>query len=106
MKQNFIDRVRECFSLITKEKQAGANESKQRISLNIDTESFDEMVWQTETSFNEEEYNDWLKSTIGTLQKIYDDIEGLIEPSELYILGDVINLLDGIDIKVKNGGSR
>ena len=79
--------------------------SKKRISLNIDTESFDEMVWQTETSFNEEEYNDWLKAAIGTLQKIYDDIEGLIEPSDLYILGDVINLLDGIDIKVKNGGS-
>ena len=104
--KNIYDRVRECFSLITKEKQAGANEGKQRISLNIDTESFDEMVWQTETSFNEKEYNDWLKSAIGTLQKIYDDIEGLIEPSDLYILGDVINLLDGIDIKVKDGGSR
>lgn len=41
------------------------------------------------------------KTKIAVLQNIYDDIDGLIDDNKLYILGDVINLLDCAEIKVK-----
>lgn len=71
--------------------------------LTISPKAFDEAVWQTETGFDEQEYNNWLKKSAAVLQKTYENIEGVVETGELYLLGDVINLLDIITIKVRKG---
>ena len=72
----------------------------------INPENFDDKVWQTKTDFNQDGYKNWVKSAVAVLQNIYDDIDGLIDDAKLYILGDVINLLDCADVKVKNGNKE
>jgi len=64
--------------------------------LKIKPKEFDEVVWQDETDFTQEDYQNWLESSTQTLQDIYDDYEG---EHDVYILGDIINLLSNIQIK-------
>lgn len=63
-----------------------------------DPNQFDEEVWQTKTDFTEKKYNDWLHGAVKELQNIYDDYEG---DADVYILGDIINMLNCTKIKVK-----
>lgn len=66
----------------------------------ISPQQFDKEVWQTETGFSQEKYNAWLKSAIGSLENIYQQSEDSddINPTDLYLLGDVINMLGIIKI--------
>ena len=67
----------------------------------IDPKRFDSEVWQSETEFTQKNYNTWLKDASRTLQDIYDvlDESDDVSPDQLYILGDVINMLNAIEIK-------
>lgn len=69
----------------------------------IDPKRFDSEVWQSETEFTQKKYNTWLKGASRTLQDIYDVIDGSdeVSPDQLYILGDVINMLNNIQIKIQ-----
>lgn len=69
----------------------------------IDPKRFDSAVWQNETGFTQKNYNAWLKGASCTLQDIYDAIDGSdeVSPDQLYILGDVINMLNNIQIKIQ-----
>lgn len=69
----------------------------------IDPKRFDSDVWQNETGFTQKNYNAWLKGASRTLQDIYDAIDGSdeVSPDQLYILGDVINMLNNIQIKIQ-----
>lgn len=71
--------------------------------LTINTNRFDDAVWQSETGFTQKNYNTWLHGASSTLQNIYDTLDGIdvISPEQLYLLGDVINLLDNIEIKTQ-----
>lgn len=64
-------------------------------SLSIQPHQFDQAVWQTETGFTAEKYNAWLKDAVGSLENIYQQIESSdnIDCADLYILGDIINML-------------
>lgn len=75
------------------------------------TEELDEAVWQTESGFTEKEYNDWLKNACVNLQNAKDAIETLsqsddssvselIDDIDVYMIGDIINLLDVITISL------
>lgn len=80
------------------------NTSKPRLdkfTLGIIPERFDEKVWNTETNFNEKKYNDWLRSSVDVLKKIYDKMDDFVDASDLYILGDLVNMLDNTIIKLK-----
>lgn len=59
---------------------------------------FDQQVWQTETEFDNEKYNEWLTDTaIDSLKSIYaiiSDREDDIAADDVYVLGDVINMLE------------
>lgn len=70
----------------------------------IDPKRFDYEVWQSETEFAQKNYNTWLKGASRTLQDIYDVLDGSsdVSPDQLYILGDVINMLNAIKIKKHN----
>ena len=70
----------------------------------IDPKRFDSEVWQSETEFTQKNYNTWLKDASRTLQDIYDvlDESDDVSPDQLYILGDVINMLNAIKIKKQN----
>lgn len=70
----------------------------------IDPKRFDSEVWQSETEFTQKKYNSWLKDASRTLQDIYDvlDESDDVSPDQLYILGDVINMLNAIEIKKQN----
>lgn len=70
----------------------------------IDPKRFDSEVWQSETEFTQKNYNTWLKDASRTLQDIYDvlDESDDVSPDQLYILGDVINMLNAIEIKKQN----
>lgn len=70
----------------------------------IDPKRFDSEVWQSETEFTQKNYNTWLKGASRTLQDIYDvlDESDDVNPDQLYILGDVINMLNAIEIKKQN----
>lgn len=72
-------------------------------TLIIDPKRFDSAVWQNETGFTQKNYNAWLKGASRTLQDIYDAIDGSdeVSPDQLYILGDVINMLNNIQIKIQ-----
>ena len=67
----------------------------------IDPKRFDSEVWQSETGFTQKNYNTWLEDASRTLQGIYDVLDGSgdVSPDQLYILGDVINMLNAIEIK-------
>lgn len=69
----------------------------------IDPKRFDSAVLQNETGFTKKNYNAWLKDASRTLQDIYDAIDGSdeVSPDQLYILGDVINMLNNIQIKIQ-----
>ena len=69
--------------------------------LTIDPKRFDSEVWQSETGFTQKNYNSWLEGASRTLQGIYDVLDGSddVNPDQLYILGDVINMLNAIEIK-------
>ena len=71
--------------------------------LTIDLKHFDEAVWQNNTDFNQQSYNSWLQTASTSLQRIYNLLEDNddVNTSDLYILGDVINILDNIEIKIK-----
>ena len=77
---------------------------KQPGILIIDPKRFDSEVWQSETEFTQKNYNTWLKGASRTLQDIYDvlDESDDVSPDQLYILGDVINMLNAIEIKKQN----
>lgn len=67
------------------------------------TDAFNNEVWQTKPDFTEEQYNDWLHSTaLKSLQLIYDTIETVddVPPGDMYVLGDVINMLSKTKIKI------
>ena len=70
----------------------------------IDPKRFDSEVWQSETEFTQKKYTSWLKGASRTLQDIYDvlDESDDVSPDQLYILGDVINMLNAIEIKKQN----
>ena len=69
--------------------------------LTIDPKRFDVEVWQGETEFTERNYNTWLEGASRTLQDIYDVLGGSddVSPEQLYVLGDVTNMLNAIEIK-------
>lgn len=62
-----------------------------------DRKKFDNEVWQCDCDFCEMDYNIWLRNAIESLDKIYEESDG---NSELYVLGDVINMLCNMEIKV------
>ena len=103
--KSYKNRCRECVAQMTREKRAETKKDASKSILTITPKIFDEAVWQTETELNEQAYNDWLKATVSVLQEIYDGMDDITAPSK-YTLGDVINLLDSITIKVRKGVSR
>lgn len=68
---------------------------------------FDNAVWQDETGFTADEYNTWLNATVKTLQKIYNriDCKDIVDCEDLYILGDVINMLDHVVVDVNDNST-
>lgn len=64
-------------------------------SLSIKPQQFDKAVWQTETGFTSAKYNAWLKNATDSLQNIYQQLEESdeVDITDLYILGDIINML-------------
>lgn len=104
--KSYKNRCRECVAQMMREKRAEAKKDASKSILTITPKIFDEAVWQTETDFDEQSYNNWLKSSVALLQNIYDEIDGKVDAGKLYNLGDIINMLDSITIKVKKGGSR
>ena len=104
--KSYKNRCRECVAQMMREKRAEAKKDASKSILTITPKIFDEAVWQTETDFDEQSYNNWLKSSVALLQNIYDEIDGKVDAGKLYNLGDIINMLDSISIKVKKGGSR
>lgn len=66
-------------------------------------EKFDNAVWQTKTDFNEKSYREWLKNASKTLQEIYDTYDG---GADVYILGDVINMIDTIKVELNQKVSK
>lgn len=104
--KSYKNRCRSCVAQMMREKRAEGRKDASKSILTITPEIFDEAVWQTETDFNEQRYNNWLKSSVSLLQNIYDVIDGKVEVEKLYNFGDIINMLDSITIKVKKGGCR
>lgn len=75
----------------------------------IDAAAFDMAVWNSETDFTQRSYNLWLNKASDALQRIYDELEDSenIDIEDLYILGDVINMLDTTKIiKRENNDDR
>lgn len=62
------------------------------------TEKFDNEVWQTKTDFTESMYQEWLHDATENLQVILDNSE--VFDATQYVLGDVINLLSHLQVKV------
>lgn len=104
--KSYRNRCRECVAKMTRVKRAKAKQDADKSILTISPEAFDKALWQTETGFDEQAYNNWLKKSAAVMKKTYEKIEGIVETGELYLLGDVINLLDSITIKVRKGGAR
>lgn len=68
----------------------------------INPKRFDEEVWQYPTEFTQKDYNDWLHGAVKTLEEIYDDYDGKVD---IYILGDIINMLGNTEIKLDKNWS-
>ena len=66
----------------------------------ISTEKFDKAIFNDASGFTLEQYNEWLKMASVSLQNIYDAVDGgvNVDCANLNALGDVINLLDNIEI--------
>lgn len=103
---DFSNNFNGVFGKMTRVKRANAKQDAEKSILTISPEAFDKALWQTETGFDEQAYNNWLKESAAVMEKIYEKIDGIVETGELYLLGDVINLLDSITIKVRKGGER
>lgn len=76
----------------------------QSFVLGVNKYEFDKLVWQNRTNFGKEQYDEWLNHTaVQSLQNIYDCIDcgGVVDTSDQYILGDIINLLSRIKTNVK-----
>lgn len=101
--KSYRNRCKECVAKLTREKRAADKNSDAGCELIINPHTFDEKIWQTDTTFKAEEYRNWVKSAVAVLQNIYDDIDGLVDDEKLYILGDIINMLDSADVKIKRG---
>ena len=71
-------------------------------TLLVNAKKFDKQVWQHETEFNKEKYNKCLKVTIDNLQLIYNtyNVDG-VDCGDVYLLGDIINILSTIRIKLE-----
>ncbi len=69
----------------------------------IDAKAFDKAVWNTETDFTQKSYNSWLSGASDALQRIYDELDDCetIDSSDLYILGDIINMLGTTQIVIQ-----
>ena len=78
--------------------------------INDETE-FCEDIWQYRNSFTEEQWNELIKGFANTLnnayrfinQELYDENgdEVYFPDDELYVVGDIINMLLAIDVKKK-----
>lgn len=102
--KSYKNRCRECVAKQTREKRTDAKCNDAGCTLLINPNTFDMKVWNIQTNFKDDDYNQWIKSIKPILSKIYDIADGKIEPSELYIFGDIINMLDCMEIKCKKGG--
>ena len=59
----------------------------------FDKKTFDDIVFSGETDFTKSKYNEWLNTTVlPTLKEIYE--EEKVHGEDLYVIGDVINILD------------
>lgn len=68
----------------------------------INKEKFDKEVWNTNADFSQKDYNKWLNNAVTTLKGIYNDYDG---DENIYILGDIINILSNTEIKTDNNWS-
>lgn len=65
----------------------------------FDKKTFDDVVFNGETDFTKSKYNEWLNTTIlPTLKEIYE--EEKVHGEDLYVIGDVINILDNTKLIV------
>jgi len=71
-------------------------------TLTITPDAFDRKVWNGESGFTKKQYNEWLKNAAKSLQVIYNkaDESDLVDPQDLYVLGDVINILSDTKIVI------
>ena len=73
------------------------------MNLVINHKTFDSLVWNDETNFDQDMYNVWLHVTaMPALQQIYDELDEEDSGSfEQCILGDIINILSNTQIIVE-----
>ena len=68
-----------------------------------DTKEFDQQVWQYETGFTNEQYQKAIDNFAEVAQRIYDAIgqceEIDVDTTDLYQLGDLINMLSNIKVE-------
>lgn len=76
-----------------------------------DRKKFDQEVWNTNSDFStKEEYQQWLETAKERLSKIYNGLttDDSVNPdidvteSDVYFLGDVINILGTIEVSFKS----
>lgn len=73
--------------------------------LRFDQSDFDEKVFNCNSYFSQDEYNDWLQDTVvEALKKVYDEMpeEGktIGEMIDIYAIGDLINLLENTEMVI------
>lgn len=70
-----------------------------------DANEFEEDILQQVQDFTENEWKEYIKSLAQNLQDLYNDLLKTEEygggTAELYVLGDVINMFQAIDVEVK-----
>ena len=67
----------------------------------FDKKTFDDVVFSGETDFTKSKYNEWLSTTVlPTLKQIYEEQQ--LNPSNIYVLGDIINILDNTELYEKS----
>jgi len=69
-----------------------------------DSEKLSNDIWQCDYDFTEDQWQDAVENFAENLQDIYDWLtcnEDFDMDDKLYILGDVINMLNSIDVKKK-----
>lgn len=79
-------------------------------TLTIRPAEFDKAVWQDESGFTTgEQYKSWIGDTaVMSLQRLYEHLDGAegVDANDLYVLGDVINMLSVIEnVEMVNGKS-
>lgn len=68
------------------------------------SKNFANDIWQNESEFTEEEWKVAINSFADNLQDLYNyfcEKEDFEMADKLYILGDVINMFNNIDVKIK-----